>query len=60
MNIRDDYNKIQQAALEEKKYFAMEKWLADHIKDYYIMIDTVDADCPQLKKWTNQADLASK
>ena len=60
MKIRDDYNKIQQAALEEKKYFAMEKWLADHIKDYYIMIDTVDADCPQLKKWTNQADLASK
>ena len=60
MNIRDDYNKIQQAALEEKKYFAMEKWLADHIKDYYIMIDTVDANCPQLKKWTNQADLASK
>jgi peptidyl-prolyl cis-trans isomerase SurA len=60
MNIRDDYNKIQQAALEEKKYLAMEKWLSDHIKDYYIMIDTVDADCPQLKKWTAQADLASK
>ncbi|HEY0356295.1 MAG TPA: peptidylprolyl isomerase, partial [Flavisolibacter sp.] len=60
MNIRDDYNKIQQVALEEKKYQAIEKWLATHISDYYIMIDTDNTNCPQLQKWTGKKDVASR
>jgi peptidyl-prolyl cis-trans isomerase SurA len=52
MNIRDDYNKISQAALEEKKYLTLDKWLTSHIPNYYIMIDQ-DASCPQLQKWTS-------
>jgi peptidyl-prolyl cis-trans isomerase SurA len=52
MNLRDDYNKIANAALEEKKFTALDKWLTSHINDFYIMIDHQDADCPQLKKWT--------
>jgi peptidyl-prolyl cis-trans isomerase SurA len=51
MNLRDDYNKIKQAALEEKKYKALEKWLDAHISNYYIMIDPDRATCPQLQKW---------
>lgn len=53
MNLRDDYNKIKQAALEEKKYQSLQKWLTAHIPDYYIMVDTDNASCPQLQKWTS-------
>lgn len=55
MNLKDDYNKIKQAALEEKKYQALDKWLTAHIANYYIMIDPESAGCPQLQKWTNAA-----
>jgi peptidyl-prolyl cis-trans isomerase SurA len=61
MNLRDDYNKIKQAALEEKKYQALDKWLTAHIPSYYIMIDPDKANCQQLQKWTNmQKTYASK
>lgn len=53
MNLRDDYNKIKQAALEEKKYQALDKWLTTHIPNYYIMVDPDKANCQQLQKWTN-------
>jgi peptidyl-prolyl cis-trans isomerase SurA len=52
MNLRDDYNKISQGALEEKKYAALEKWMTAHIPNYYIMIDQEESNCPQLGKWT--------
>jgi peptidyl-prolyl cis-trans isomerase SurA len=55
MNVRDDYNKISQAALEEKKYQALDKWLTVHIPNYYVMIDQDNASCPQLKKFNNAA-----
>lgn len=58
MNLKDDYNKIKQAALEEKKINALDKWLNTHIPNYYIMIDNEKA-CPQLQKWTRaQKDYA--
>jgi peptidyl-prolyl cis-trans isomerase SurA len=55
MNLKDDYNKIKQAALEEKKFQTVEKWLNSHIASYYIMIDPDKAGCSQLQKWTNAA-----
>ncbi|MGZ3898332.1 MAG: peptidylprolyl isomerase [Flavisolibacter sp.] len=61
LNLRDDYNKISQSALEEKKYGVLEKWLSSHISGYYIMIDPESADCPQLKKWVDvEKNYASK
>lgn len=61
MNLRDDYNKISQAALEEKKYLALDKWLTTHIPNYYIMIDSDAGSCPQLQKWSDAAkSMASK
>jgi peptidyl-prolyl cis-trans isomerase SurA len=52
MNIRDDYNKISQMALEEKKGKAMEKWLSEKIPTYYIMIaDNYKSDCPFIEKY---------
>lgn len=59
MNLRDDYDKIAQAALEEKKYSALEKWLTTRIPTYYIMVDVDDAECPQLEKWV-QLSTANK
>lgn len=53
MNLRDDYDKIAKAALEEKKYLALDKWLNSHISNYYIMIDPELASCPLLQKWVN-------
>jgi peptidyl-prolyl cis-trans isomerase SurA len=55
MNLKDDYNKIKQAALEEKKFQTLDKWLNGHIATYYIMIDSDKAGCSQLQKWTNAA-----
>ena len=52
MNMHDDYSKISQMALEEKKGLAIDKWLKEKIPTYYIMVDTeLNADCPQLQKY---------
>lgn len=52
MNMQDDYSKISQMALEEKKAQATEKWLKEKIPTYYIMVDPDSAtDCPQLQKY---------
>jgi peptidyl-prolyl cis-trans isomerase SurA len=55
MNLKDDYNRIATAALEEKKFKALEKWLTTHMNTHYIMLDPEEASCPQLKKWADAA-----
>ncbi len=59
MNLRDDYNKIAQVALEEKKAIALDKWLNNRIPTYYIMIDPTVASCPQLEKWVTASKTAA-
>jgi peptidyl-prolyl cis-trans isomerase SurA len=52
MNLKDDYNKIAQHALEEKKAKAMDKWVVAHLPAYYIMIaDDFTATCPNVQKY---------
>ena len=54
MNLRDDYSKISQMALEEKKGLALDKWLKVKIPSYYIMVDnTTAADCPKVQKYAS-------
>jgi peptidyl-prolyl cis-trans isomerase SurA len=60
MNIKDDYNKISQAALEEKKAGVMDKWLKGNITRYYIMIDPSINKCDQLQKWADASKLTAK
>jgi len=55
-NLLDDYNKISQSAIEQKKEDALEKWFNDKIKNYYIRIDEDYKTCPNLKKWIEIAD----
>ena len=52
MNLHDDYSKISQFALEEKKSKALDKWLKSTVPTYYIMVDgESQATCPQLQKY---------
>jgi peptidyl-prolyl cis-trans isomerase SurA len=52
MNLHDDYSKISQMALEEKKSQALQKWMEEKISTYYIWTDTETShDCPNLKKF---------
>jgi peptidyl-prolyl cis-trans isomerase SurA len=54
MNMRDDYSKITQFALEEKKSQALDKWIKTKIPTYYIMVDTeAGANCVQLQKYAS-------
>jgi peptidyl-prolyl cis-trans isomerase SurA len=54
MNLRDDYSKISQMALEEKKGLALDKWLKAKIPTYYIMVDNeTSADCPRVQKFAS-------
>lgn len=50
-DFKEDYNKIAQRALEEKKQNVMEKWFADKIKNYYIFVDTEFNNCESLTPW---------
>lgn len=57
MNLRDDYSKISQAALEEKKAQALDKWIKTRIPTYYIMVDNETAsDCPKLQQFASVVD----
>jgi peptidyl-prolyl cis-trans isomerase SurA len=58
MNIRDDYNKISAAALEEKKMITLDKWFGRNLSAYYIMLDPSVSHCTQLEKWVNAAKVA--
>jgi peptidyl-prolyl cis-trans isomerase SurA len=54
MNMHDDYSKISQMALEEKKSQTLDKWMKARMPTYFIMIDDVTkGDCPQLQKYAS-------
>ncbi len=50
-NLKDDYNKLSQAALEEKKNDVLDAWFNKHIPNFYINIDKQYQSCPELKVW---------
>ena len=55
MNLHDDYNKISDLALEQKKAIAMDKWIQAHLPTYYIMVaDDMVSDCPMLRKYVQK------
>lgn len=54
MNIQDDYSKISNEALEEKKGLTLDKWLKAKVPTYYIMIDKETAgECTSLQKFNS-------
>jgi peptidyl-prolyl cis-trans isomerase SurA len=58
-NLLDDYNRISQRAIEEKKSAALEKWFKDHIPTYYVSIDKDYAGCDGLNDWKAAAAKAN-
>jgi peptidyl-prolyl cis-trans isomerase SurA len=50
-NLKDDYNKIAQRALEQKKNKVLQTWFESRISTYYIMIDGDYRNCSNLSKW---------
>ena len=59
-NLKDDYNKVAQRALEQKKEEALEKWFETKIKDYYIMVDQEYQACAPLKRWVEASNATGK
>lgn len=54
-NLKDDYSKIAQRALEEKRNTILEKWFKSHIPNYYIVIDKDFQGCENVKDWAGGA-----
>ncbi|MDO6433546.1 peptidylprolyl isomerase [Flavitalea sp. BT771] len=54
-NLKDDYNRVAQRALDEKKSAALEKWFGTKIPTFYIMIDGDYKTCSNLSKWQTGA-----
>jgi len=50
-NLKDDYDMIAQRALEIKKQQVLEKWFANKLPSYYIMIDDEFKNCSSLNNW---------
>ena len=58
-NIKDDYSKIAQRALEEKKNNALESWFNEKIPTYYIKVDDEFKTCEEMKKWVTSPDVTA-
>ena len=54
-NLKEDYNKIAQRALELKKQQKLERWFREHLPDYFISIDKEYAGCQVLGDWFRYA-----
>lgn len=50
-NLKDDYNRISQRALEEKRQNILSKWFAEKINGYYIYVDPEFSNCDDLAPW---------
>ena len=50
-NIVEDYDMIKNAALEEKKYNALQKWVLEKVKVTSIKLNEQYKECPFVSKW---------
>ncbi len=50
-NLKEDFSRVSARALEEKKNNTLDKWFAQHIPTYYILIDPEFRGCPTLTDW---------
>ena len=56
-NLKDDYNRIAQRALEEKKNEVLEQWFNKKVTTYHILIDDEFKACPEMTKWLSASSL---
>jgi len=56
-NLKDDYDKVSQRALDAKKQMVLEKWFKDHVSDYYITVDKNYSNCSDvIGDWIKASD----
>ena len=60
VNLKDDYSKIQELALSQKKMQHIEKWVQDKLPSYYLKIDPEYQSCSTLGKWYAASAAAGK
>jgi len=56
-NLKDDYNRVAQRALEEKKNEVLEQWFNKKVSTYHILVDDEYKSCPEMAKWLSAAAL---
>jgi peptidyl-prolyl cis-trans isomerase SurA len=54
-NLKDDYDKVSQRALEEKKSDLLESWFNKMIPTFYINISKEYQTCPELNEWVEKS-----
>ncbi|HKH62290.1 MAG TPA: peptidylprolyl isomerase [Flavitalea sp.] len=57
-NMKDDYNRIAQRALELKKQDVLDKWFLSRIPNYYVLIDSDYNNCSTISTWLQYATKA--
>ena len=50
-NLKDDYDRISQRALEQKKNEVLEQWFNKKVVTYYILVDDEYKSCPEMARW---------
>lgn len=50
-NLKDDYNKIQEVALQQKKLAKIQEWVKQKLPTYYLKIDNEYQACNSFKTW---------
>jgi peptidyl-prolyl cis-trans isomerase SurA len=55
-NMKDDYSKIANRALEEKKEKELEKWFVKNSNTFYVQIDDEYIQCSNIKNLLKQAE----
>ncbi len=59
-NLKDDYSRVAQRALDEKKNDAIESWFNKKIPTYFIRVDQEYQSCEEMKKWVSAGNTAGK
>ncbi len=59
-NLRDDYGKIQEVALAQKKAQKMQNWVTSKLPTFYLKIAPEYQTCPTLKMWVDKIEAANK
>ncbi|MEO8711126.1 MAG: peptidylprolyl isomerase [Parafilimonas sp.] len=59
-NLKDDYDRVAQQALGEKKQDVLDTWFKQHIPDFYIDIDPQYKTCKSLSYWYTSEGTVSK
>jgi peptidyl-prolyl cis-trans isomerase SurA len=58
-NLKDDYDRVAQQALGEKKQHVLDTWFKQHIPDFYIDIDPEYRTCKSLDFWYSSERIAA-